>query len=49
MLEEYDKCKNKLDEIYDNIAEPVKVRSEISWYEYEEQEKSSNSYGTPAV
>ena len=47
MLEEYDKCKNKLDEIYDNIAEPVKVRSEISWYE--EQEKSSNSYGTPAM
>ena len=30
MLEEYNKCKNKFEEIYDNIAESVKVRSKIS-------------------
>ena len=30
MLEEYNKCKNKFEEIYDNIAEGVKVRSKIS-------------------
>ena len=29
MLEEYNKCKNKLEEIYDNILEGVKVRSKI--------------------
>ena len=33
MLEKYKKCKNKLEEIYDNIAKGVKVRSETSWYE----------------
>ena len=38
MLEEYNKWKNKLEEIYDNIAEGVKVRSKISWYK--EGEKS---------
>ena len=42
MLEEYNKYKNKLEEIYDNIAESVKVRSKISWYE--EGGKSSNLF-----
>ena len=42
MLEEYNKCKNKLGEIYYNITEGVKVRTEISWYE--EGEKSSNLF-----
>ena len=39
ILEEYNKCKNKLESIYDNIVEGIKVRSEISWYK--EGEKSS--------
>ena len=38
MLAEY----NKLEEIYDNIAEGVKVRSKITWYE--EGEKSSKFF-----
>ena len=29
MLKEYIKCKNKLEEFYDNIAEFIKVRSKI--------------------
>ena len=29
MLKEYNKCQNKLEEIYDNIAEGVKVRSKF--------------------
>ena len=33
MLEKCNKCKNKFGEIYDNIAEGVKVRSKITWYE----------------
>ena len=33
MLDEYNKHKNKLAKIYDNIAEDVKVRSKIPWYE----------------
>ena len=33
MLEECNEYKNKLEEIYDNIAEGVWVRSKISWYE----------------
>ena len=32
ILEKYKKCKNKLEEIYDNIAKDVKVRIETSWY-----------------
>ena len=32
-IEEYHKCKADLDEIYDNIAEGVKVRSRCQWYE----------------
>ena len=42
MLEEYNKWKNKHEEIYDNIPEGVKVRSKITWYE--DEEKSSNSF-----
>ena len=42
MLEESNKCKNKLEEIYDNIAEGAKVRSKISWYE--DGEKSSKFF-----
>ena len=40
MLEEPNKCKNKLEEIYDNIAERVKVRSKISCYEEGEKTKA---------
>ena len=39
VLQAYNKCKNKLEEIYGNMGEGVKVRSKISWYE--EGEKSS--------
>ena len=41
-LEEYNKCKNILEEIYGNIAEGVKVRSKILWYE--DGEKSSKFF-----
>ena len=33
MLEEYNKSKNRLEEIYDKILEGVKVGSKILWYE----------------
>ena len=50
MLEEYNKCKNNLEEIYDNIAEGAKVRSKISWYEEgEKSSKTSNLEKTKAV
>ena len=39
MLEEYSKCKNKREDIYDNIAEGIKVRSKSSWHK--KGEKSS--------
>ena len=38
MLEEYNKWRNKLEEIYYNVAEDGKVRSRILWCE--EGEKS---------
>ena len=41
-LEEYNKCKNILEEIYGNIAEGVKVRRKILWYE--DGEKSSKFF-----
>ena len=41
-LEEYNKCKNNLDGIYDNIAEGDKVRSKV--LRYEEGEKSSKHF-----
>ena len=37
----YDKCKRDLEEIYDNIAEGIRIRSRCQWYE--EGEKSSCS------
>ena len=37
MLEEYNKCKNKLEEIHGNSAEGVKVRSKILWHEEREK------------
>ena len=40
--EEYHKCKVDLDEIYDNIAEGVKIRSKCQWYE--EIEKSTKYF-----
>ena len=41
-IEEYHKCKADLDEIYDNIAEGVKIRSKYQWYE--ENEKSTKYF-----
>ena len=34
---EYKKTKNKLEKIYDNIAESVKIRSKCFWYKYGEK------------
>ena len=34
---EYEKTKNKLEKIYDNIAESVKIRSKCFWYKYGEK------------
>ena len=39
MSEKYNKCKNKLEEIYDNIA-GAKVGSKILWYEEEEKHQN---------
>ena len=39
-IEEYHKCKADLDEIYDNIAEGVKIRRKCQWYD--ENKKSTN-------
>ena len=38
----YNKCKRDLEEIYDNIAEEIRIRSRCQWYE--EGEKSSKSF-----
>ena len=40
-IEEYHKCKADLDEIYENIAEGVKIRSRCQWYE---ENKKSTKY-----
>ena len=32
-LVEYINCKNQLEEIYDDVAEGIKVRSKCQWYE----------------
>ena len=29
----YDKCKRDIEEIYDNIAEGIRIRSRCQWYE----------------
>ena len=39
---EYINCKNQLEEIYDDIAEGIKVRSKCQWYE--EGEKSTKFF-----
>ena len=36
-FDEYEKTKNKLEKIYDNVAEGVKIRSKCSWYQYGEK------------
>ena len=36
-FDEYEKTKNKLEKIYDNIAESVKLPSKYSWYQYGEK------------
>ena len=36
-FEEYDKKRNELEQIYDKIAEGVKIRSNCSWYQYGEK------------
>ena len=38
----YDKCKRNLEEIYDNIAEGIRISSRCQWYE--EGEKSSKFF-----
>ena len=41
-FEEYDKTRSVLENIYDKIAEDVKIRSKCSWYQY--GEKSTNFF-----
>lgn len=41
-LEKYNICKTKLEQIYDHIAEGIKVRTKTQWYE--EGEKSSKFF-----
>ena len=41
-LEKYNICKTKLEQIYDHIAEDIKVRTKTQWYE--EGEKSSKFF-----
>ena len=36
-LSKYDSVKNELDEIYDNIAEGMRIRSKCDWYEHGEK------------
>ena len=41
---EYINCKNQLEEIYDDIAEGIKVRSKCQCQWYEDDEKSTKSF-----
>ena len=41
-LQQYDSCKVRLEEIYENIAEGIKVRSRCQWYE--DGEKSTKFF-----
>ena len=41
-LSKYDSVKNELDEIYDHIAEGIRIRSKCDWYEH--GEKSPNFF-----
>ena len=36
-LGKYNSIENKLDEIYDHIAEDIRIRSKCDWYEHEEK------------
>ena len=36
-LSKYDSVKNELDEMYDHIAEGIRIRSKCDWYEYGEK------------
>ena len=36
-LSKYDSVKNELDEIYDHIAEGIRIRSKCDWYEQSEK------------
>ena len=36
-LTKYDSVKNELDEIYDHIAEGIRIRSKCDWYEHGEK------------
>ena len=38
----YDKCKQDLEEIYDNIVEGVRIKSRCQWYQ--KSEKSSKLF-----
>ena len=42
LLQEYNKCKNKLDTIYDYITEGITLRSKVNWCEH--GEKSSGYF-----
>ena len=42
LLQEYHKCKNDLDTIYDYITEGIILRSKVNWYEH--GEKSSRYF-----
>ena len=35
-IDEYEKTRNELEKIYDNVAEGVKIGSKCSWYRYGE-------------
>ena len=36
-LSKYDSVKNELDEIYDHIAEGIRIRSKCDWYEHDKK------------
>ena len=38
-LSKYDSFKNELDEIYDHIAESIRIRSNCDWYEHGEKSR----------
>ena len=41
-LGKYNSIENELDEIYDHIAEDIRIRSKCDWYEH--NEKSTNFF-----
>ena len=40
LLQEYNKCKNNLDTIYDYITEGIILHSKVNWYEHGEKKSS---------